>query len=352
MDLLSDAGFALALVTVLKSKPDECLCVIGLDCSSFVTINAGTHCRTPITPLGAESVAHVRRGNRLASRCCLLILVMTSMNLAWLIEQNYPRRFGLRMVRLHRQFCKEEYERELKKRQKKKSTANKEMQEQMKMLMAMVRDKPNKDALKTPPPKRKAVSTPEPASDASGTEDLSEQDDDAPTEQACFVNRVIKSKDRYNNKLKKYYVEYEEGDEHVDEEEEKAGRKVKFNTLGKKKSRLVPDIQPESSDDANEDDKEADDVKSIRALEEAVEILEKEYEVVEEVRAETSDLQDKNLAEGKSKELLAKVDARIKKTTVARLARSGGRLSGPGGVGNKLSGRMIVDLVLRITWRA
>lgn len=96
MDLLSDAGFAplgsivrfcalgcaflsnlpwfgtmylrLALVTVLKSKPDECLCVIGLDCSSFVTINAGTHCRTPITPLGDESVAHVRRGNRLASR--------------------------------------------------------------------------------------------------------------------------------------------------------------------------------------------------------------------------------------------------------------------------------------------
>lgn len=62
--------------------------------------------------------------------------------------------------------------------------ANKEMQEQMKMLMAMVRDKPNKDALKTPPPKRKAVSTPEPASDASGTEDLSEQDNDAPTEQA------------------------------------------------------------------------------------------------------------------------------------------------------------------------
>ncbi|CAJ1435105.1 unnamed protein product [Effrenium voratum] len=410
MDLLSDAGFALALVTVLKSKPDECLCVIGLDCSSFVTINAGTHCRTPITPLGDESVAHVRRGNRLASRCCLLILVMTSMNLAWLIEQprssNYPRRFGLRMVRLHRQFCKEEYERELKKRQKKKSTANKEMQEQMKMLMAMVRDKPNKDALKTPPPKRKAVSTPEPASDASGTEDLSEQDDDAPTEQACFVNRVIKSKertnrksakskrgwftkeamvknlgwsssyaanaikycekknlvkkDRYNNKLKKYYVEYEEGDEHVDEEEEKAGRKVKFNTLGKKKSRLVPDIQPESSDDANEDDKEADDVKSIRALEEAVEILEKEYEVVEEVRAETSDLQDKNLAEGKSKELLAKVDARIKKTTVARLARSGGRDDCDKsttqscvccqGVGNKLSGRMIVDLVLRITW--
>ncbi|CAJ1418841.1 unnamed protein product [Effrenium voratum] len=332
MDLLSDAGFALALVTVLKSKPDECLCVIGLDCSSFVTINAGTHCRTPITPLGDESVAHVRRGNRLASRCCLLILVMTSMNLAWLIEQNYPRRFGLRMVRLHRQFCKEEYERELKKRQKKKSTANKEMQEQMKMLMAMVRDKPNKDALKTPPPKRKAVSTPEPASDASGTEDLSEQDDDAPTEQAkrhrlrsyaanaikyCEKKNLVK-KDRYNNKLKKYYVEYEEGDEHVDEEEEKAGRKVKFNTLGKKKSRLVPDIQPESSDDANEDDKEADDVKSIRALEEAVEILEKEYEVVEEVRAETSDLQDKNLAEGKSKELLAKVDARIKKTTVVQ----------------------------------
>ncbi|CAJ1404491.1 unnamed protein product [Effrenium voratum] len=473
MDLLSDAGFALALVTVLKSKPDECLCVIGLDCSSFVTINAGTHCRTPITPLGDESVAHVRRGNRLASRCCLLILVMTSMNLAWLIEQPrssmlpwHPRIRWLfsrlpkvhylvahtlqgaakaskaptkaepvspddsgapvapKEVRMPKASVKsaakakgkapkknnqedEEVEPRPSSSQKKKASANKEvtieelqvspsiymlmqankeMQEQMKMLMAMVRDKPNKDELKTPPPKRKAVSTPEPASDASGTEDLSEQDDDAPTEQAkrhrlrrlcerkpsgkiqvpqeiheqwaaggqgredlmqmleeaefnkaCFVNRVIKSKertnrksakskrgwftkeamvknlgwsssyaanaikycekknlvkkDRYNNKLKKYYVEYEEGDEHVDEEEEKAGRKVKFNTLGKKKSRLVPDIQPESSDDANEDDKEADDVKSIRALEEAVEILEKEYEVVEEVRAETSDLQ-------------------------------------------------------------
>lgn len=41
--------------------------MFGLVCSSFVTISAGTHKRTPFNPLGDESVGMVARGNKLAA---------------------------------------------------------------------------------------------------------------------------------------------------------------------------------------------------------------------------------------------------------------------------------------------
>ena len=59
---------SLALTAILNMKFDNSFCVIGLLCSSFVAINAGTHLRSLINPLGDESRSHVRLGNCLASR--------------------------------------------------------------------------------------------------------------------------------------------------------------------------------------------------------------------------------------------------------------------------------------------
>lgn len=99
--------------------------LIGLVCSSFVTVSAGTHQRAPFAPLGATTHAFVQMGNILASRSltkcweyfflkypigafkppairfwlkyqplsfksprvCALIMVISAMNGAWLIEQ-------------------------------------------------------------------------------------------------------------------------------------------------------------------------------------------------------------------------------------------------------------------------
>ena len=58
----------LALLTVLNCRMDSFLVVIGLICSSFVTISQGTHCRAPFFPLGREGVKMVFEGNQLASR--------------------------------------------------------------------------------------------------------------------------------------------------------------------------------------------------------------------------------------------------------------------------------------------
>ena len=62
------AHLSLALLSVLNMKFDSSLCLIGLLCSSFVSINAATHGRTMFAPLGDESRPHVRLGNLLATR--------------------------------------------------------------------------------------------------------------------------------------------------------------------------------------------------------------------------------------------------------------------------------------------
>lgn len=59
---------SLALLSVLNMKFDKSLCVIGLVCSSFVAINAATHRRSILSPLGDTERPHVRMGNILATR--------------------------------------------------------------------------------------------------------------------------------------------------------------------------------------------------------------------------------------------------------------------------------------------
>mmetsp|Transcript_45325 Transcript_45325/g.98649 ORF Transcript_45325/g.98649 Transcript_45325/m.98649 type:complete len:227 (+) Transcript_45325:158-838(+) len=82
MDLTTPSGFCLALLTILNMKFDASFCVVGLLCSSFVSINQATHCRAPWFPLGDTGRPHVALGNFLASRVALLILVLI-LGFAW-----------------------------------------------------------------------------------------------------------------------------------------------------------------------------------------------------------------------------------------------------------------------------
>ena len=61
-------GLRLALVTILNGKMGAFLCLMGLMCSSFVSISSGTHRRAPFDPLGRSEIPMVALGNGLASR--------------------------------------------------------------------------------------------------------------------------------------------------------------------------------------------------------------------------------------------------------------------------------------------
>ena len=56
------------MATILSAKEDNFLAVIGLVCSSFVSISSGTHRRAPWDPLGQQHIGMVALGNLLASR--------------------------------------------------------------------------------------------------------------------------------------------------------------------------------------------------------------------------------------------------------------------------------------------
>ena len=57
----------LALVSLLNAKMGDFEALFGLVCSSYVTVSAGTHKRTPWNPLGDVNVDMVLCGNKLAS---------------------------------------------------------------------------------------------------------------------------------------------------------------------------------------------------------------------------------------------------------------------------------------------
>ena len=63
-----DLQISLALLSILNCKMDDFTVLIALLCSSFVTVSAGTHQRTPWFPLGQCTVPFVKLGNLLATR--------------------------------------------------------------------------------------------------------------------------------------------------------------------------------------------------------------------------------------------------------------------------------------------
>ena len=58
----------LALLTILNCRFENFLVLIGLVCSSYVTVSAGTHQRAPFNPLGKMGVEFVDIGNLLTIR--------------------------------------------------------------------------------------------------------------------------------------------------------------------------------------------------------------------------------------------------------------------------------------------
>ncbi|CAL1165837.1 unnamed protein product, partial [Cladocopium goreaui] len=186
-------------------------------------------------------------------------------------------------------------------------------------------------------------------------------------------NEALRKRDTYNKNLWKYLVEVDEDDEEQEEDLEKetkssaANGVVKFSHLDRKRSRK--DIQAEAgaeeSEEADDDDKDAecaqgaqefqslkkfgdsllsrsgkladlsgqlDDAmaesesgsyhrarvqKSQRGLEEAIKILEDEFDKVESTKADVSDLQNRKLPEADQKLLVSKAEAQIKSSTRA-----------------------------------
>ena len=53
---------------VLAGKPDRTLAVLGVECSTYVSINRGTSKRDELNPCGDTSVRSVRLANQATSR--------------------------------------------------------------------------------------------------------------------------------------------------------------------------------------------------------------------------------------------------------------------------------------------
>ena len=71
------AGVRLILLSILNAKFENFLVVIGLVCSSWVTVSSGTHYRSPWFPLGIEEHGFVSRGNQMTSRCLTELISCT-----------------------------------------------------------------------------------------------------------------------------------------------------------------------------------------------------------------------------------------------------------------------------------
>ena len=63
-NILTDAGFLLACLYILKLKPSGSILLAPV-CSSWVTINRGTSLRTPSNPLGNTDLKYIEEANRM-----------------------------------------------------------------------------------------------------------------------------------------------------------------------------------------------------------------------------------------------------------------------------------------------
>lgn len=84
-DLSSTSGLVAAVMAVLSVVIGG-LVHVATVCTSFVFINAATHCRSMWCPEGAE-LDYVELGTRLASRSSLLALLTWAMGATWTLEQ-------------------------------------------------------------------------------------------------------------------------------------------------------------------------------------------------------------------------------------------------------------------------
>ena len=87
VDLLTDDGFAIALMCVLCLVPGSGLLWMAPVCSSWVYLNRATSQRSPLGIYGNTKLGYVRDANLMVSRCALLIWIARTRGLHWVLEQ-------------------------------------------------------------------------------------------------------------------------------------------------------------------------------------------------------------------------------------------------------------------------
>ncbi|CAE7353108.1 unnamed protein product [Symbiodinium sp. CCMP2592] len=85
MDLQTDAGFALAILSILKCH--KALVHFGIKCSSFCVLNMGTSKRSACNSIGYTGHESVAYANKLLERTTLLVMLCTAMDACWTLEQ-------------------------------------------------------------------------------------------------------------------------------------------------------------------------------------------------------------------------------------------------------------------------
>lgn len=99
MDINEPAGFLLCIITILRGRFNDLICMMGILCSTWTVVNAGTSCRDLLTPMGQQDYPSVASGNRMVSRAVLLWLLLICMGAVPILEQpsssimNYHDRF-------------------------------------------------------------------------------------------------------------------------------------------------------------------------------------------------------------------------------------------------------------------
>lgn len=86
MDLTTPAGFALAVVFVMKGMELDLLSWFGIKCSSLVAVNSGTSKRSACNSIGL-SCPSVDESNTLLERTICLCMLVTAKQGVWVLEQ-------------------------------------------------------------------------------------------------------------------------------------------------------------------------------------------------------------------------------------------------------------------------
>ena len=85
-DFLANSGFALAANSVGRLQPNG-IAPLGPTCSSWVFLSRSSSKRNYLYPIGCEELDWVRAGNVMASRVCLLLLLIVYAQCTFLLEQ-------------------------------------------------------------------------------------------------------------------------------------------------------------------------------------------------------------------------------------------------------------------------
>lgn len=87
MDVNSDSGFILCIIFLLKGRVNDFVSWWGIKCSSWTQVNVGTSARAACASLGDLLKASVLEANKMLERICLLLMLTSCLDGAWVLEQ-------------------------------------------------------------------------------------------------------------------------------------------------------------------------------------------------------------------------------------------------------------------------